>query len=45
MDEDKEPTQQTPEGHEIPIPTREDVFRDLEKVAKPPKKRRNGAKR
>jgi len=48
MDEDTEPTQPTnpAEGDpvEIPIPTREDVFRDLEKVAKPSKKRRNGDK-
>jgi hypothetical protein len=41
MDEDPnqepkpEPTQYTPKGHEIPIPTREQIFRDLEKVAKP----------
>lgn len=26
--------QQTPEGHEIPVPSRESVFRDLAKVAK-----------
>ncbi len=30
-----EPTQETPAGAEIPIPTRKDVFRDLGKVAKP----------
>lgn len=36
---DTKPTQQTPEGHEIPVPHREDVFRDLEKAAKPRKKR------
>jgi hypothetical protein len=35
---EKEPTQYTPQGHEIPIPTKEQVFRDLEKVAKPRKK-------
>lgn len=29
-----EPTQETPEGHTIPVPTREDVLRDFEKVAK-----------
>lgn len=30
--------QQTPAGNEIPVPTREEVFRDLAKVAraKPP---------
>jgi len=33
-----EPTQYTPRGHKIPIPSREQVFRDLEKVAKPRKK-------
>ncbi len=32
-----EPTQYTPQGHEIPIPSKEQVFRDLEKVAKPRK--------
>jgi hypothetical protein len=31
-----EPTQETPRGHKIPVPTREQVFRDLEKVAKRP---------
>ncbi len=36
-EEPKEPTQYTPKGHEIPIPTREQVFGDLEKVAKPRK--------
>jgi hypothetical protein len=29
------PTQKTPKGHEIPVPSREEVLRDLEKVAKP----------
>jgi len=28
------PTQETKQGAEIPIPTREEVFRDLTKVAK-----------
>lgn len=37
-DNGDEPTQTTPEGAEIPIPTREDVFRDLGKVAKPRKR-------
>jgi hypothetical protein len=32
---DQEPTQSTPTGHKIPVPTRKDVFRDLAKVAKP----------
>lgn len=35
MAEEDEATQETPKGHTIPVPTREDVFRDLEKVAKP----------
>ena len=33
-----EPTQRTPEGYEIPVPKKADVFRDLEKVAKPRKR-------
>jgi hypothetical protein len=37
--EPEEPAQETPKGHKIPVPTRKQVFRDLEKVAKPkPKK-------
>ena len=28
-----EPKQKTPKGEEIPVPTREDVLRDLKKVA------------
>jgi hypothetical protein len=32
-----EPTQETPQGAEIPIPTRKDVFGDLAKVARPRK--------
>jgi hypothetical protein len=39
---EEEPTQYTPEGAEIPVPTREEVLRDLEKVAKPSHHRRNG---
>jgi hypothetical protein len=31
-----QPTQNTPKGHKIPVPTRGQVFRDLEKVAKRP---------
>ena len=42
----EEPTQPThpAEGEpvEIPVPSREQVLRDLEKVAKPSKKSRNG---
>lgn len=37
--EPDEPTQKTAEGYEIPIPSKEAVFGDLEKVAKPPKRR------
>jgi hypothetical protein len=33
----EEKTQYTPKGHEIPIPTKEQVFHDLEKVARPQK--------
>lgn len=29
-----EKKQETPTGHEIPVPTKEDVFRGLRKVAK-----------
>ncbi len=32
---ENEPTQETPKGVTIPVPSRKDVFRDLEKVAKP----------
>lgn len=31
-------TQKTSKGAEIPVPTRGEVYRDLEKVAKPQKK-------
>ncbi|MEE9202309.1 MAG: hypothetical protein V3U31_03845 [Dehalococcoidia bacterium] len=31
----KTKTQKTPTGYEIPVPTREEVMRDLAKVAKP----------
>ena len=37
-----ERTQETPKGETIPVPTRKDVFRDLEKVAKPSPRKRNG---
>ena len=33
-----EPTQETPQGHEIPVPSRADVLRDLRKVAKAPER-------
>lgn len=48
MPEEPEETQPTTpaEGEpvEIPIPTREEVLRDLAKVAKPLRPRRNGGK-
>lgn len=34
-DEPDEPMQETPGGAEIPVPSKVDVFRDLEKIAKP----------
>lgn len=34
--QEREPTQETPAGHTIPVPTREQVFGDFEKLAKPP---------
>jgi hypothetical protein len=34
MGDDKMPTQQTPEGETIPVPTKADVLRDMRKVAK-----------
>lgn len=34
---DPEETQTTEQGHEIPVPKREDVLRDLAKIAKPRK--------
>jgi hypothetical protein len=36
-DRPPEPTQKTPKGLEIPVPTREEFFRNLEKVAPPVK--------
>jgi hypothetical protein len=33
MGTDPEPKQKTPKGAEIPVPSREDVMRDLAKVA------------
>jgi hypothetical protein len=38
---DQKPTQHTPKGAEIPVPSRRDVFRDLGKVAKPRKPKRS----
>ena len=37
--QEPEPTQETPQGHKIPVPTRKQVFRDLQKVAKPSSER------
>lgn len=49
MAEDKQdadqPRQRTPKGHEIPVPTRKQVFRDLEKVAKRPPSRQADRRR
>jgi hypothetical protein len=45
MSNEDEETQETPAGAEIPVPSKVDVFRDLEKVAKSPKQHRNGAER
>jgi hypothetical protein len=39
----KEPTQTTPKGAEIPVPTRRDVLRDLAKTAKPRKPKPSGS--
>ena len=39
---DREPGQQTPKGHTIPVPTRGQVFRNLEKVAKAPRRSAKG---
>jgi hypothetical protein len=44
MPEEPEPKQHTPKGAEIPVPSKDQVLRDLEKVAKKPKSRdRNGS--
>lgn len=37
MGEKEPPKQTTPQGETIPVPTREQVLRDLRKVAKAPK--------
>ncbi len=43
---EKETTQRTQQGHEIPIPRRGDFLKNLKKVAeKPPKKSRRGKRR
>ncbi len=33
MDETEQPTQTTPKGAEIPVPTREEFLRNMDKVA------------
>jgi len=40
--EHEEPKQETPAGAEIPIPNRDEVLRDLRKVAKPLRGNGNG---
>jgi len=45
---DEKPTQQTPKGLEIPVPTRGEIDRALEQVAKPQapsRRRKRGAKK
>jgi hypothetical protein len=37
-DKPQEPTQKTPKGLEIPVPSRESIFTALKKLAKPVKK-------
>jgi hypothetical protein len=37
MSKEKSETQKTPKGHEIPVPTKEEFEKNLEKVAKPEK--------
>ena len=37
-DHQDEPTQTTPKGLEIPVPTREEFLRNMDKLAKPPAK-------
>jgi hypothetical protein len=38
MEDKKKPTQKTPKGHEIPIPSRDDFLKDLVKASEPEKK-------
>jgi len=35
MSEDKEPTQKTPKGKEIPVPKRDEFIENLRRVSKP----------
>ena len=41
----KKSTQKTPKGHEIPVPTREDVMRVFKKAAKPDADEESGSRR
>ena len=41
----KKPTQETPKGHEIPVPTRDDVMRVFKKAAKPDSEKESGSRR
>jgi hypothetical protein len=44
-DDDAQPTQTTPEGLEIPVPTRDEFLRNMAKVApplEPPEDKRSG---
>ena len=41
---DEKPSQKTVKGHEIPVPTRGEFFRDLDKVVKPPSDRKRRPK-
>jgi len=45
MTKSKDSTQKTPQGHEIPVPKREDFFSDLEKASEPEKKTSSPARR
>ena len=45
MANNKQPTQKTPKGHEIPVPKRSDFMRDLKKVAKPKRSTSDNAKK
>ena len=45
MPDDNKSKQKTAKGHEIPVPTRGEFFRDLAKVAKPPSDRKRRPKK
>jgi hypothetical protein len=40
-----QPTQKTKTGYEIPVPTRGEFMRNLEKTAKPPAKKKSPLRR